>query len=68
MSSLDQLRQTFFEECAEALQQIETGLLDISEQRSTADTVNSVFRAVHSVKGGAGMGNSGARILSALEA
>ena len=55
MSGLEQLKQTFFEECAEALQQIESGLLDLSEDRSTADTINSVFRAVHSVKGGAGI-------------
>jgi two-component system chemotaxis sensor kinase CheA len=55
MSGLEQLRQTFFEECAEALQQIESGLLDLTEDRSTDDTINSVFRAVHSVKGGAGI-------------
>ena len=55
MNGLEQLRQTFFEECADALQQIESGLLDLTEERSTDDTVNSVFRAVHSVKGGAGI-------------
>jgi two-component system chemotaxis sensor kinase CheA len=55
MASLDQLKQTFFEECNEALQQIETGLTEIREGHPSDDTVNAVFRAVHSVKGGAGI-------------
>jgi two-component system, chemotaxis family, sensor kinase CheA len=55
MSSLDQLKQTFFDECSEALQQIETGLTDIREGHGTDDTINAVFRSVHSVKGGAGI-------------
>jgi len=55
MASLDQLKQTFFEECNEALQQIEAGLTEIREGHASDDTVNSVFRAVHSVKGGAGI-------------
>jgi two-component system chemotaxis sensor kinase CheA len=54
MSSLDQLKQTFFDECSEALQQIETGLPEIQDGGS-ADTINAVFRSVHSVKGGAGI-------------
>src|ERR1700731_4386568 len=55
MSSLDQLKQTFFDECSEALQQIESGLTDIREGHGTDDTINAVFRSVHSVKGGAGI-------------
>lgn len=55
MSSLDQLKQTFFEECSEALQQIESGLTDIREGHGSDDTINAVFRSVHSVKGGAGI-------------
>ncbi|HZD90713.1 MAG TPA: chemotaxis protein CheA [Pseudolabrys sp.] len=55
MSSLDQLKQTFFEECTEALQQIESGLTEIRETGPTDDTINAVFRSVHSVKGGAGI-------------
>jgi two-component system chemotaxis sensor kinase CheA len=55
MSSLDQLKQTFFDECSEALQQIETGLTDIREGHGDDDTINAVFRSVHSVKGGAGI-------------
>jgi two-component system, chemotaxis family, sensor kinase CheA len=55
MSSLDQLKQTFFDECSEALQQIELGLPDIRDGSGSEDTINAVFRGVHSVKGGAGI-------------
>ena len=55
MSSLDQLKQTFFDECDEALQQMEAGLTDIGEGGHTDETINAVFRGVHSVKGGAGI-------------
>lgn len=55
MSGLEQLKQTFFEECSEALQQIENGLTDIREGNGSDDTINAVFRSVHSVKGGAGI-------------
>ena len=55
MASLDQLKQTFFEECDEALQQIEAGLTDIRAGQSSDDTINAVFRGVHSIKGGAGI-------------
>jgi two-component system chemotaxis sensor kinase CheA len=55
MSSMDELKKTFFDECDEALQQIEAGLTDIREGNSSDDTINAVFRAVHSVKGGAGI-------------
>src|SRR5262245_52733326 len=55
MAGLDQLKQTFFDECSELLQQTEAGLTEIREGHCTDDTVNAVFRAVHSVKGGAGI-------------
>lgn len=55
MAGLDQLKITFFDECDEAMQQIEAGLTDIRAGQSSDDTINSVFRAVHSVKGGAGI-------------
>src|SRR5215510_319099 len=55
MASLDQLKQTFFDECTELLQDIETGLTEMREGGGSDDTVNAVFRAVHSVKGGAGI-------------
>ncbi len=55
MSSFEQLKQTFFDECGDLLQQIEVGLTDIREGSHSEDTINAVFRAVHSVKGGAGI-------------
>lgn len=55
MSSFEQLKQTFFDECGDLLQQIETSLTEIREGSSTEDTINAVFRAVHSIKGGAGI-------------
>jgi len=55
MASLEQLKLTFFDECSEALQQIEAGLTDIREGGGGEDTINAVFRSVHSVKGGAGI-------------
>jgi len=55
MSSIEQLKLTFFDECSDLLQQMETGLTDIREGGGSEDTVNAVFRAVHSVKGGAGI-------------
>ena len=51
---LAQLRQTFFEECDEQLAELETGLLQMQDGATDSETVNAVFRAVHSVKGGAG--------------
>ncbi len=51
---LAELRQTFFEECDEQLVELESGLLRMQEGEDDADLVNAVFRAVHSVKGGAG--------------
>jgi two-component system chemotaxis sensor kinase CheA len=55
MASLDDLKKTFFDECDEALQQIEAGLSDIRAGQGADDTINAVFRGVHSVKGGAGI-------------
>ena len=48
------IRDTFFQECEEQLAELESGLLALENGTSGADTVNAVFRAVHSIKGGAG--------------
>src|SRR5687768_7553478 len=55
MSGLEQLKITFFEECNELLQSLEGGLADIREGTGNDDTVHAIFRAVHSIKGGAGV-------------
>ncbi|MCW5692851.1 MAG: chemotaxis protein CheA [Pseudolabrys sp.] len=52
---MDDLKKTFFDECDEAMQQIEIGLTDIRSGEGNDETVNAVFRGVHSVKGGAGI-------------
>ncbi len=48
----DQAYQFFVEEVPELLEAIETGLLSLREERSTAK-VHEVMRAAHSIKGGA---------------
>jgi two-component system chemotaxis sensor kinase CheA len=48
------IKQTFFQECEEQLVELESGLLKIEDGECDAETVNAVFRAVHSIKGGAG--------------
>jgi two-component system chemotaxis sensor kinase CheA len=48
------IKQTFFQECEEQLAELETGLLAIEGGQTDLETINAVFRAVHSVKGGAG--------------
>jgi two-component system chemotaxis sensor kinase CheA len=49
------IRETFFQECEDLLAELETGLSDIGEGRADSGTVNAVFRAVHSIKGSAGI-------------
>jgi len=54
MDAMNAIRETFFQECDEQLGELETGLLSMVEGAGDAETVNAVFRAVHSIKGGAG--------------
>jgi two-component system chemotaxis sensor kinase CheA len=54
MDAMAAIKQTFFQECEEQLAELETGLLAIQDGGHDAETVNAVFRAVHSIKGGAG--------------
>src|SRR5690606_27654932 len=44
----------FFQECEELLTDLESGLLAMEGGDKDAETINAVFRAVHSIKGGAG--------------
>lgn len=50
----EEIQQIFFLECEEALGAAESGLAACRDGMHDADTVNAVFRAVHSIKGGAG--------------
>ena len=45
---------TFFEETEELLESLTEGLVSMQGAAYNKETVNSVFRAVHSIKGGAG--------------
>ncbi len=49
------IRQTFFQECEEQLTELEAGLTRMNGGAANSETVNAVFRAVHSIKGGAGI-------------
>jgi len=51
-ADLKRFHATFFEESREGLEAMESGLLDLEGGRGSADTINSVFRAAHSIKGG----------------
>jgi two-component system chemotaxis sensor kinase CheA len=51
---MEAIRATFFIECDELLGQLEEGLMAMEQGDADSETINSVFRAVHSVKGGAG--------------
>jgi len=54
MDAMQAIRETFFQECEEQLGELETGLSSMEEGEADSETVNAVFRAVHSIKGGAG--------------
>jgi two-component system chemotaxis sensor kinase CheA len=54
MDQMAAIKQTFFQECEEQLCELETGLLAIDDGDADPETLNAVFRAVHSIKGGAG--------------
>jgi two-component system chemotaxis sensor kinase CheA len=54
MDPMEAIKATFFVECEEQLAELEAGLMAMEAGTNDAETVNAVFRAVHSVKGGAG--------------
>ena len=54
MDPFESIKATFFQECEELLTDMESGLLAMEAGDDDSETINAVFRAVHSVKGGAG--------------
>jgi two-component system chemotaxis sensor kinase CheA len=54
VDELEAIKITFFQECEELLTDLENGLLALQGGDRDPETINAVFRAVHSVKGGAG--------------
>src|SRR5690606_40734946 len=54
MSDLDDFKVTYFDECSELLTELEEQFAAIEAGERDADRLNAVFRAIHSIKGGAG--------------
>lgn len=52
---LNQFNQVFFEECAEHLAQMEQILVSLTDNAPDGEQLNAIFRAAHSIKGGAGI-------------
>ena len=53
MSDMDEFLQLFFVECEELLEAVANGLRAMEDGTHEIETVHAVFRAVHSIKGGA---------------
>ncbi|MCF6215406.1 MAG: chemotaxis protein CheA [Emcibacter sp.] len=51
---MEQFKVIFFEECSDLLISLEEGLMQLQAGDCDEEVVHSVFRAVHSIKGGAG--------------
>lgn len=49
-----EIRASFFIECEELFEALQDGLQALDDGDGDAETINVVFRAVHSIKGGAG--------------
>ncbi len=52
--SNDALRATFFAECEELIESLTEGLQTVASGDWDKETINAIFRAVHSIKGAAG--------------
>ncbi|TNF59000.1 MAG: chemotaxis protein CheA [Rhodobacteraceae bacterium] len=52
--SSDSLKATFFAECEDLLDALSAGLGAMADGSADGETVNAIFRAVHSIKGAAG--------------
>ena len=49
---LSQFHQVFFEESFEGLDVMESGLMELDPAALDSETINTIFRAAHSIKGG----------------
>jgi two-component system chemotaxis sensor kinase CheA len=54
MVDFDQFRQTFFEECDDCLSALEAQLMEFQAGNTEQEGIEEAFRAIHSIKGGAG--------------
>lgn len=53
--NMDEALQTFFVECRELLEDMDTALLGVLQEEDPSDSVNAIFRAAHTIKGSAGL-------------
>lgn len=51
---ISQFHDMFFEECRDGLEIMETGLLQLASDSEKTSVIHDIFRAAHSIKGGAG--------------
>ncbi|SFL41430.1 chemotaxis protein CheA [Shimia haliotis] len=51
---MSDLRDMFFEECDDLMEVLSSGLDDLQNGNGDAETINAMFRSVHSIKGGGG--------------
>ena len=54
---LSHFQESFFEESAEHVETMESGLLELEQRPTDLDLLNRIFRAAHSIKGNSGMFN-----------
>ena len=52
--NLDEIQQIFFQECEEGLATMEASFASVRQGGHDTETINTIFRSVHSIKGGAG--------------
>ena len=52
---MDPIQQAFVIESTELLQQMEENLLQLESDGKDSETINSIFRAAHTIKGSAGV-------------
>ena len=52
---MDEITSVFVQECREQLAEMEAGLLRLEQNPDDHDNINAIFRAAHTIKGGAGV-------------
>ena len=52
---MDELSSVYIQECREQLAEMEAGLLRLEQVPDDNDNINGIFRAAHTIKGGAGV-------------
>ncbi len=53
--NLDSAKQTFAQEAEDLLRQMEDAVLSLEDEPDSEEHINSVFRAIHTIKGSAGL-------------